>query len=564
MSSSSALVSCHGMFFHHAQLVAAFAQYTQVRGDWQRSRGFLFLQIQDMHVPMASPFLLHRITHAGGRLREWVDVQDDGRFFVDCIARRIPDGREEYLAFAEQYVADWTLYPKLAAIKTRSPDGMFAVRTEPKLVEHAIPEMTFRPVAGDAPPPGWLAMLALAKGDEMALPFLRLRSVATMCRLFSWLGTGDGWRALSDAFMKAAAQKETPATVLSQMMDTMALAPPVSPLIRALFSARPVLHALYGGSIVRQEFVKQGKWIRGGAFLMTQWKLRTLDAPSLSALATRQDRRGEFLAKCGHGACILPSLGVLLRVYAVGRLPEVTLRPTHVGDVLGGRELGLAEAEARQYHSMSRVIINADPSVERDLDSFTPEQFANVFIIGGHFLSLAQLRTLIASLPSKVNKKIVLYGCPALAPLADAATPGTRHVISAVRELAGIPTAQLDDLRLPLRIDIQALLTGALPYAVGRAQPPTGEPLAIRSPSQLFAACYRMRSDAAPIHVVLTGLQFAGLDDLFCYAYLLNRFRAQILETGAGDAVRAEFEGIAQRPPTIEYWSDADFKAGLR
>jgi len=83
---SSARVSCHGVYFHPDHLCGVFSVFTRGEEAWHRQAGLLALRLQDVHLMLASPFLLHDIVHSDGVLREWQGVETDGAFFRDCIA----------------------------------------------------------------------------------------------------------------------------------------------------------------------------------------------------------------------------------------------------------------------------------------------------------------------------------------------------------------------------------------------------------------------------------------------------------------------------------------------
>jgi len=463
---------------------------------------------------------------------------------------------------ADAYVSDWTLYSILARAKVQTDElGPPLARMRPDSLK-ALPRMPARtfPACEGAMARGWLTQLAMAKDVTRELPYFRIAGVASMCKLVALLGTSDGWRALSDVFCTLASDPATPVEVVARLVTA---APPLPKMLKAFLTHYPRVHVLYGAVAVQRLLATQIKsyGLRGATFLVTAYKLRVQDGPSLNKLAVDADHRLAFLTQCRHDACLLPATGVLLRTHPCDSvLPDVRLHATRFADVVAGRELVLAMEDAKQYPEGVRAIVNVDPAALTDIEDLEGAQYTNTYIIGGHFLSLVQLKALIRRLPGPVGKKITLYGCPALAPLADAAVPKACNVISAVRELTGRPTGELEDLRRPMALELAQLLSGMLPPS--GARPYAEGATIVRSPSQLYSLLYRRAPADGPLAIAIMGVDWLPLDELLCYAYLLHRFRAA---AGARDSVRAAFDKIAEtRPLSLEYWTRADFASALR
>lgn len=558
---SLALVSCHGMFHHQKQLLGAFAVYHKLgTGGWQRDANFLVLRLKYVHMALASPFILHHVTHRESELAEWRALETDGRFFLDCIARRVPQDADDLLGVARAYVAKWTLYPQLAAMTARSPDNTFGRFTQEKLTLPRLPAATFAPVEGLLTG-GWLAQLSLLHGDDMDLAYYRLRGVPALQALLSRLGQEDGLLGPTDDFLLAAASVPTSADRLDALMQATQMGPPLTPFLRALMLDRPDLHVLYGARMVRRVMTERARFLRGATLLVTEYQIRQLGGPTLAPIQASPTLQRVFLDKCGCDAQIMEKSGVLLRLHPRGPLPNVTFRAVSLADVILGREARIAEADAQQHHALARVVLSADPAVGMDLTAHRPSQFAHTYITSGHFLSLAQLRHLLNQIPKGGASKpvVTIYGCPALAPLADATVPQARHVISAVRELAGVPTSNVEHLARPVRQNTLDLIADALPYTPMVPEVPDHSPERINSPSHLYTLCHR--HTGAPLYLTLpVTLDALPLDELLCYVYLFARFRDQILSNGLTTRLHAAFDRMAHvRPLSSEYWTEADF-----
>jgi hypothetical protein len=555
-----ALVSCHGMFQHKKQLLGAFAVYQKrMDGGWKRDANFLTLRLKPVHVALASPFILHHVTHRASELLEWHALETDGRFFLDCVALRVPRDADDLLELARTYVRKWTLYPQFAGLSTRSADNVFGCFMQDTVKLPRLPERIF-PTVDARLTSGWLTQLSLAHGDDTELPFYRLRGVPAMQAMLSRLGQEDGLLATPDDFLLTAAGSGT-AEQLDALMQACQVAPPLSPFLSALMLDRPDLHALYGARMVRRVLGERSRFLRGATLLVTEYQITQLGGPRLAPIQADARLRETFLDKCGCGAQLLEKSGVLLRLHPRGALPAVTFRAVSLGDVLLGHEERIARAEAQQHHEFARVILSADPAVGFDLSAHRPSQFAHVYIVSAHFFSLTQLRLLLSQLPRPLPgqaRTITVYGCPALAPLADATVPRARHIVSAARELARLPTAALDGMARPMRSETMDLIAGALP-AVPSAEPPSHAPERISSPSHLYALCHG--HTGAPLYLTLpTTLDALPLDELLCYVYLFARFRDQILNVGLAQRVRNAFDRMVHvRPLSSEYWTDADF-----
>ena len=504
----------------------------------------LRLRIPSVHpefLALASPFLLHSVMTNGDALEEWLEVHDDGRYVLDCVIKREPADHEDFLKMACKFVRRETIYPGLR-ILNRVPGRkeMALLYTAPNLMPaHGRGEAVHPQVAG-ALPLGWLAHLAgscTTAGDPV---FYRLTTARIMHSLVVEVNTSTKCDAVSDAFLLAARRgaKEEERLVLHCEGKP-------SAFVSAVLRVRPRALAAHAARAIREELERKQRYgVRGATLLISNYIYNT--APLVRDEALRRLFLDQLVI---YKARVLPSAGTVLRLGFIPlSLPDgLRFRPSSFADAISTAERERAERDASVHPNAVHIVLSADPVAGADFNTLSGDyprlRFTHTYITDAHFLSVQQLRGIVAKLPGP-PQDITLYGCPLLAPLADAGVLGARGVVSAVRELP-----------VTAPISHAAPAEALTPVHWG---PAAGDTVPVSSPAHLFSLCMkrmvRFTAQLPPIGAL-------ALDELYAYAYLFHRFSALTGSINSGELCAAV---STRRPPSYEYTSEADYDSALQ